>query len=76
MVKSLKLQHLEWIDSVKGLAIFLVIVGHCIDGYRDAGIFKQYLLEFNSLHNFIYSFHMPLFFIISGYLFIYAYENI
>lgn len=76
MNNILKLQYLDWIDSVKGFAILLVIVGHCIDGYRDAGIFKQYLAEFNAAHDFIYAFHMPLFFMISGYLFLYAYKDI
>lgn len=39
-------------DVLKGIAIFLVIVGHC---------------EFGPFRAFIYSFHMPLFFFISGY---------
>lgn len=44
------------IDFIKGVAIITVVIGHCwtID---------------KSLFNFIYSFHMPLFFCISGYLF-------
>lgn len=69
-------KHIEWIDGAKGFAILLVIIGHCIDGYKDAELFKQYTFIFNSLHYFIYSFHMPLFFMISGYLFFYAYKNI
>jgi len=46
-----------WVDYAKSIAIFLVIVGH-------AG-----LPESSSLRQFVYSFHMPAFFIISGYLF-------
>lgn len=50
-------------DAIKALAIFLVILGHCI----------QYLsgLDYwnNSLFQFIYSFHMPLFFMVSGFFF-------
>lgn len=46
----------EYIDYLKGLAIFLVVVGHC------------WLTEYGMFW-FIYRFHMPLFFCISGYLF-------
>lgn len=48
-----------WIDIVRGGAILLVVIGHsnCPE----------------LLYNLIYSFHMPLFFIISGYL--YNYEK-
>lgn len=41
------------IDSLKGLAIILMIVGHLSLYYHDV----------------IYSFHMPLFFIVAGYFF-------
>jgi acyltransferase len=46
-------QRINWVDIAKGLGIILVVVGHTKFGYVD----------------FIYSFHMPLFFIISGLLF-------
>ena len=46
----------EYIDWLKGFAIFLVVLGHC--WLLDRGIFWL-----------IYRFHMPLFFSISGYLF-------
>lgn len=42
----------ETFDVLKGLAILLVIIGHC---------------EIGALHSFIYSFHVPLFFFVSGY---------
>lgn len=44
------------IDIAKGIAILMVILGHC------AGLSK-YLI------NFVFSFHMPLFFCASGYFF-------
>ncbi len=44
------------IDFIKGIAIFSVVLAHC------------WLLDREIFH-FIYSFHMPLFFCISGYLF-------
>ncbi len=44
------------IDFLKGIAIFLVVLAHC------------WILD-REIFFFIYSFHMPLFFCISGYLF-------
>lgn len=44
------------IDFLKGVAIFSVVLGHC------------WFIS-DELFEFIYSFHMPLFFCISGYLF-------
>lgn len=43
------------IDAVKGIAIILVVMGHICTGIPE-------------LVKWIYSFHMPLFFLISGYL--------
>ena len=52
------------IDIIKGVAIFLVLWGHCIQCIAgDEGFFSNWMIKF------IYSFHMPLFMIISGYLF-------
>lgn len=48
--------HLNWMDLLKGIGICLVIIGHC-----------HYL--FLPIKKYIYGFHMPLFFIINGYLF-------
>lgn len=49
----------EYIDNTKGVLIFLVILGHCLNGE-------------NYLKNIIYSFHMPAFFIVSGILLNYS----
>ena len=45
------------IDILKGLAILLLIIGHCLSG------------KSTMLTNFLYSFHMPLFFFCSGFLY-------
>lgn len=45
-----------WVDAAKGLAILLVIVGHTV----ESGTFTR---------NIIFSFHIPLFFLLSGYTF-------
>jgi acyltransferase len=48
-------RRVEWIDASKGIGIFLVIIGHTM---IDSGLRGE-----------IYAFHMPLFFLISGFLF-------
>lgn len=47
------------LDYMKAFAIFLVVLGHLIDGVDSPG---------NAFRSFIYSLHMPLFFIVSGIL--------
>lgn len=58
-----------WVDSVKGFGIVLVVVGHVILGILDAKMFTNFKFIMEYIIYFIYSFHMPLFFIISGYLY-------
>lgn len=60
---------IEWIDALKGFAILTVVIGHCADGILSAGMYTQYQASLRALYDFIYSFHMPLFFIISGFVF-------
>lgn len=43
-----------WIDCMKGIGIILVVLGHI---YKD-----------NFMGQWIYSFHMPLFLVLSGFL--------
>lgn len=50
---------IKYIDDMKGLCIFLVVLGHCISGE-------------NYLKNIIYSFHMPAFMLASGILLNYS----
>lgn len=60
------------IDAVKGTTIILVVLGHCIQyGSGNHYLTEQLFFE-NSLFKFIYSFHMPLFMLISGYLFYFS----
>lgn len=47
---------IEWIDIVKGIGLLCVILGHLSAPNQIARIL-------------VYSFHMPLFFFISGYLY-------
>lgn len=57
-----------YIDVVKGIAIILVVYGHCIEYYSKEYIYDNFFYS-DIVHKIIYSFHMPLFMVISGYLF-------
>lgn len=46
-------KRLEWVDVAKAIAIILMVVGHEVNNLN--------------VHTLIFSFHMPLFFILSGY---------
>lgn len=54
---------LIWADSIKGWLILLVIIGHCI-----ASIIGNDAANHDYWWCLIYSFHMPAFIAISGYL--------
>ena len=60
----------RYIDFIKGIAILLVLWGHCIQYGTCSDAFFE-----NPLFKFIYSFHMPLFMLISGYLFAISVER-
>jgi fucose 4-O-acetylase-like acetyltransferase len=49
-------KRINWIDEAKGIAILLVIIGHTISKYTYGSLIR----------GIIFSFHMPLFFILSG----------
>ena len=49
------MKRVEWIDNLRGLGIVFVIIGH--------------MSIPDMLRQFVFSFHMPLFFMISGYLY-------
>jgi len=51
----------QQIDALRGFAILLVVLGHCIQ-------FSGIDFDNNFLFRLIYSFHMPLFMFISGYV--------
>ena len=62
----MKMAHrLRMMDIAKGIAIILVVIGHAIpDASTHNGIASPGL---KIIYDMIYSFHMPLFFLISGY---------
>ncbi|MDR3171568.1 MAG: acyltransferase family protein [Treponema sp.] len=60
-------QRIEYIDLLKTFTIFLVLWGHNIQQF-DNSLDRLHCLQ-NPVFAFIYSFHMPLFFMISGFFF-------
>ena len=63
------------IDRIKGAAIILVVLGHAISGVMDGINGDQYNV-LSIIYDLVESFQMPLFFVISGFLFYYVnYEN-
>ena len=55
---SIHKKRVVWIDISRGIAIISVIIGHSLGNY-----FPNYLASV------IFAFHMPIFFILSGYLY-------
>lgn len=60
-------QRIEWIDYAKGIGIFLVVLGHVLRGLADS-VGLGYEQELQAIDQWIYAFHMPLFFLLSGLL--------
>lgn len=53
------MKRIEWIDGLKAWSVFLVVLGHVIWVYKGD----------SAVYQFIYLYHMPLFFMISGITF-------
>lgn len=63
--KNIKLMnkkvHLHYVDNLKAFLILLVVLGHCVQ-FTDSDF------DHNIVFRYIYSFHMPLFMFVSGFL--------
>ena len=65
-MESTKMDHVVWMDAALGLSIILIVFGHNLGGvlargWLDAdGTFRQ-------VYQYVYLFHVPLFFVISGF---------
>jgi fucose 4-O-acetylase-like acetyltransferase len=64
----------DWVDYAKGIGILLVVYGHVARGVFSAGIPMDAGL-FRLVDSIIYSFHMPLFFLLAGIYFIPSFEK-
>jgi fucose 4-O-acetylase-like acetyltransferase len=60
-------QRVYWIDYAKGIGIFLVVLGHAIRGLIASLVIEPSAL-LKGVDQWIYAFHMPLFFFVSGLL--------
>ena len=58
----------KWVDIARGFTIYLMVLGHCIQFATPI----DYDYKENMIFCLIYGFHMPMFMIISGYLFWYT----
>ena len=65
--------HISTIDHMKGVGILLVVLGHAINGTRAANANAGALADF--VFDWIYCFHMPLFFSISGFMLAFRQES-
>lgn len=54
-------------DLLRGFAILLVILGHCIQEGSGTAFHENSSYFYDKLYQLLYSFHMPLFMLISGY---------
>lgn len=73
-MKSESAQRIIWLDAAKGMTICLVVLGHVLDGYNRAGNWENYQMFIGRIISTVINiFHMPLFFMISGFVFGTAY---
>lgn len=57
-MEKVKDSRIQWVDALKGFLIILVVIGHTCARLEGS----------SALFSFITTFHMPLFFMVSGYL--------
>lgn len=62
-------KRLSWLDSLKGFAILCVVAGHVVYGYTRAGAYPESAGSEFFLLQLFSSFHMPLFILISGFIY-------
>ena len=65
----------KFIDELKGFTIVLVILAHVAERYYIFNMYPKSTLLLGIIYKSIYSFHMLLFMIISGFLFAYSYVD-
>lgn len=53
------MKRIKWVDTAKALGLFLVLWGHILYGGSEVG---------GVINKIIYSFHMPMYFLLSGYV--------
>lgn len=66
-------RRIGYIDALKGFAILCVVMGHIANTYLVAGAYPAAHGLLYNIFNLIYVFHMPLFMMLSGFLYYTAY---
>jgi fucose 4-O-acetylase-like acetyltransferase len=64
----------DWVDYAKAIGIILVVYGHVARGLFKAGI-EMPLDLYHLADSVVYSFHMPLFFFLSGLFFFHSFSK-
>lgn len=67
-------QRIAYIDALKGFLILCVVFGHVIGTYKQSEFFPIHEV-LNKIYAIICTFHMPLFMMVSGYLYYSAYYS-
>lgn len=62
---SLVSQRIGWVDVAKGIGIILIVIGHA-NRSIDRSPLLVWTDELRALDTFLYSFHVPLFFVLAG----------
>ncbi len=62
-------------DCAKGLLIVLMVLGHCLQLWNGKDYLEEGSYYDNVLFKTIYSFHLPMFAIISGYLYYFKHDE-
>lgn len=68
-----KSKRIGFIDALKGTGILFVVIGHVAQSYLDSGMLTEAKGLLSFMFNAAYCFHMPFFFMISGFMFFRAY---
>ena len=61
-----KVTRQTWVDYAKGIAIILVLYRHVFEGIKNSGISIVDYISIEHINVLLFSFRMPLFFIVSG----------
>ncbi|MDE5885502.1 MAG: acyltransferase [Oscillospiraceae bacterium] len=61
-----KSNRIVWLDLLKGLAILSVVLGHALLGVEEINVFPAHQQIISLIKDWIYTCHMPLFFVLSG----------
>lgn len=69
LIDNMSNERIEWLDSLKGLAILFVVLGHILLGFIENNAFPDINNTLEKIDTWIYSWHMPLFFFLSGFAF-------